>query len=54
MQGKDLRQNRLLAVVLDDGVAQAHFDFLIYLVAHALDNIVPRQVVALHGAKDAQ
>lgn len=50
MQGQDLGQNSLLAVVVDHGVAEAHFNFFIYLVAHTLEDFLPREVVALHSA----
>ena len=50
MEGKDLGQDGLLVIVLDDGVAEAHFNFFLYLVAHSLQDLIPGELVALHRA----
>lgn len=50
MQRKDLGQDSLLAVVLDDGIAKAHFNFLINLVAHSLNNSVSGEMIAADDA----
>jgi hypothetical protein len=50
MKGEDLRQYGLLPVVLDDRVAETHFDLFFYLVMHALKDLIPRQAVAIDRA----
>ena len=50
MKGEDLRQYGLLAVVMDDRVAETHFDVFLYLISHALKDLIPRQAVAIHRA----
>ena len=41
MQGHDLGQDSLLAIVLDYCVTEAHFYFFIDLVTHALEDLFP-------------
>ena len=50
MNGQDLGQDSLLAIVLDDGITKLHFYFLVDLIPHALQDIFPVEAIAFHRA----
>ena len=50
VEGQDLGQDGLLAIVVDDGVTKPHLYIFLYLIAHSLQDLFPGEVVALHRA----